>query len=101
VKSHSSIRVRRSPPQAVTDTHVLAISRQKLAIMLERDVGFASRFYKALAFFLADRLRSTTGRLGYGSTRQDADEADELNDDIMDNVALAAARFDKMLRRLG
>jgi CRP/FNR family transcriptional regulator, cyclic AMP receptor protein len=83
---------------AKNDAHVLAISRAKLSTKMERDVGFAARFYKGLAFFLADRLRTTTGRLGYGAAQQD--DADELNDDMMDNVSLAAVRFDKMLRRL-
>lgn len=85
---------------ALNDAHLLAISREKLSLALERDVSFASRFYKGLAFFLADRLRTTTGRLGNGADGQAADQADEMNDDMMDNVALAAARFDKMLRRL-
>jgi CRP/FNR family cyclic AMP-dependent transcriptional regulator len=83
---------------ASNNVHVLEISREKLSTKMDRDVGFAARFYKALAFFLADRLRTTTGRLGYGDAQQDA--CDELNDDIMDNLSLAAVRFDKMLRRL-
>jgi len=84
--------------QAANEVHVLAISREKLSAKLDRDVAFAARFYKALAHFLADRLRTTTGRLGYGAAQQDT--ADELDDEFMDNVSLAAARFDKMLRRL-
>jgi CRP-like cAMP-binding protein len=83
---------------ASNNAHVLAISREKLFVKMERDVGFGLRFYKGLAFFLADRLRSTTSRLGYGSAQQV--DPDELNDDFMDNVSLAAARFDMMLRRL-
>jgi CRP/FNR family transcriptional regulator, cyclic AMP receptor protein len=85
---------------AVNDVHVLAVSRQKLGLQLERDAGFAARFYKGVAFFLADRLRTTTARFGYGATQQDAHQADEMNDDMMDNVASAAARFDMMLRRV-
>lgn len=43
---------------------VLAISREKLGAKIQRDPSFGLRFYKAIAFFLADRLRTTTGRLG-------------------------------------
>jgi signal-transduction protein with cAMP-binding, CBS, and nucleotidyltransferase domain len=37
--------------------------RQKLA----SDTAFASRFYRAICIFLADRLRATTKRMGYGN----------------------------------
>ena len=53
--------------------------------------------------FLADRLRSTIGRLGYGeedSMDQDSEYEDELDLDVLDKVGLAGARFDWMLRRL-
>ena len=70
--------------------------RDKLAT----DLGFSSRFYRALCVFLADRLRQTANRLGYGSAQEDVDARDELNDDLLDNVHLAGARFDRMLRRL-
>jgi len=50
--------------------------------------------------FLADRMRHTTQRLGYGNTKEDVQARDELNEDLLDNVHLAGARFDRMLRRL-
>jgi CRP/FNR family cyclic AMP-dependent transcriptional regulator len=73
-----------------------AVVREKLA----SDLGFASRFYRALCVFMADRLRHTTQRMGYGSATPDESDRDELNDDLLDNVHLAGARFDRMLRRL-
>jgi hypothetical protein len=63
------------------------------------DPGFASRFYRALCVFLADRLRHNTLRMGYGGAF-DQHAKDELNDDLLDNVHLAGARFDRMLKRL-
>jgi len=84
---------------AIENSHVLAVSREKLRARMEREPGFAGRFYKAVATFLADRLRTTTGRFGYGSAQQDADP-DALDDHMMDHVSLAAARFDGMLKRL-
>ena len=49
--------------------------------------------------FLSDRLRVTVGRLGYGNPRQDED-SDELAESSLDDISLAAVRFDKMLRKL-
>jgi CRP/FNR family transcriptional regulator, cyclic AMP receptor protein len=73
-----------------------AVVREKLA----SDLGFASRFYRALCVFLADRMRHTTQRLGYGNAQDDADARDELNEDLLDTVHLAGARFERMLKRL-
>ena len=74
-----------------------ALVREKLA----SDLGFASRFYRALSVFLAHRLRQTTTRFGYGkASDEEADRQDELGDDLLDTVHLAGARFERMLKRL-
>jgi len=73
-----------------------AVVREKLA----SDPPFAARFYRALCVFLADRMRHTTQRMGYGAATDDAHAKDELNEDLLDNVHLAGARFDRMLKRL-
>ena len=73
-----------------------SVVREKLA----SDLGFASRFYRALCVFLADRLRQSTQRMGYGAATEDAHSKDELTDDLLDNVHLAGARFDRMLKQL-
>ncbi len=82
--------------------NVLAIPRVELQDKLDRDFKFASHFYRAIAVFLAERLRVTTGRLGYGSAQQDneADDADEITDDLMDSTSIAVVRFDALLKRL-
>jgi hypothetical protein len=53
--------------------------------------------------FLADRMRNTISRMGYG-TDEPADsepgEDGELDADVLDNVHLAGARFDRMLKKL-
>jgi CRP/FNR family transcriptional regulator, cyclic AMP receptor protein len=84
---------------AVQDSHVLGISRQVLTDKLARDKTFAARLYRALAVFLADRLRNTVGCLGYGSKQQDV-EPDQLDDSSMDEISLAALRFDDLPRRM-
>ena len=70
-----------------------SVVRQKLAA----DTAFAARFYRALCVFLADRMRNATQRIGHGSP---GDSRDELNEELLDNVHLAGARFDRMLKRL-
>lgn len=88
--------------RALEDSIVLSIPRQHLADKLYLDVGFASRFYRALAVFLSDRLRGTVSRLGYGreSFVDEANGKQGLNPDVLDNLELAGTRFDWMLRRL-
>lgn len=89
--------------KALENALVLAIPRAQLTSKLEQDLGFAARFYKALAVFLSDRLRGTVGRLGYGGTqplREDTEYEDELDPHILDNISLAGDRFHRMLQRL-
>ena len=95
----------RPPSATVTaehDSHVLGIAQGLLRAKLAIDPWFASRFFQAVATFLADRLRTTTSRLGYGSTAQEDDQnaGEEIDIRMMDSVALAAVRFDKLLKRL-
>ena len=63
---------------------------------LDENVGFAARFYRAVATFLSDRVRTAT------ATQEgiDADAADELDDAVLDNVDRAGARFNDLSRRL-
>jgi bacteriocin-type transport-associated protein len=98
-----------SPPAstvtALQPSTVLAIPKAALAAKLEEDMRFAAHFYRAIATFLSGRLRTTVGRLGYGdapslSLDQDTRYADELDDSVMDNVHLAGARFERILKRL-
>jgi len=81
----------------------LFLGKEALTEKLEADAAFGCRFYKALAVFLADRLRGTVRRLGYGADDilvEDAIMNDELDSGILDNVAMAGARFQRMLSKL-
>ena len=96
-----------APPSAtVTATGsaaVLALSKTLLQEHLTSDAAFAARFYRALAIFLADRLRTTTRRLGYGRTGDLAHEAvleDELDVGVLDTLSQAGDRFTRLLQRL-
>lgn len=86
---------------AEQDSTVLAVSKEQLTDRLKQDVAFAARFYRALALFLADRMRNTIRRMGYGKDDpEDAAPEEELEENVLDNVHLAGARFDRMLKKL-
>jgi CRP/FNR family cyclic AMP-dependent transcriptional regulator len=81
----------------------LFLDKETLASKLEVDVAFGCRFYRALSVFLADRLRGTVRRMGYGRA-DDFDPQtvakDELDPGILDVVSMAGDRFDRMLKTL-
>ena len=66
------------------------------------DVGFAGRFYRALAILLSDRLRATEKRMAYGKDQGLEDEdvrlKDELDIGVLDQVSMAGDRFDRLLK---
>lgn len=88
--------------QAVENSLVLSIPRHQLIEKLNKDEGFASRFYRAIAVFLSTRLRGTVKYLGYAKGQHLIEDgmSEELSPEIIDNVPLAQARFDWLLRRL-
>jgi CRP/FNR family cyclic AMP-dependent transcriptional regulator len=85
--------------QALETSMVLSIPRRRLNARLTEDAGFAGRFYRALAMFLADRLRTTTigAAMSGGAV---SDRQDDLSVEAMDNIDMAGARFDWIQKRL-
>lgn len=93
------------PPSAsavvVGDAYVLSIPKSVIQQKLDTDPGFGSRFYRAIAIFLSERMRSTVGRMGYGDDSTDTPvDNDELDTNVLDNVHLAGARFERLLKSL-
>lgn len=94
--------VDRRPPtatvSALEEAKVLVVSRTDLTEKLESDPGFAARFYKAIALFLADRFRKAVrqGRGGGGPS----DEDDELDLQALETVSKAGVRFERILQHL-
>lgn len=89
--------------QALERSAVLAVPRARLSAKLNGDTAFAARFYRALAVFLADRLRSTVATLGYSSNEaldQDKVYRDEIDPDTLDAISLAGARFEWIQKKL-
>jgi CRP-like cAMP-binding protein len=92
------------PPSATViaaeESWVLEIPRSEVRLRLEEDVAFGSRFYRAIAVFLATRLRETVGNLGYGEAKVDEDgfeEEGQVPEDLLESMAIAGKRF-KMLQ---
>jgi CRP-like cAMP-binding protein len=96
-----------APPSATVTakqrTLALFIDKAELSRKLESDMAFGYRFYRALAMFLADRLRGADRRLVEGPTASLSGEAmmkDELDLAILDNLSIAGERFHRLLKRL-
>lgn len=75
---------------AVGSAQVLAVPRRAMDEHLARDVGFAARFYRAMAVFLSDRLRTATSGGAKGA-------AEELDDGLLDSLHVAGDRFTRLL----
>jgi CRP-like cAMP-binding protein len=86
---------------AAADSTVLLIDRGRLLQKLAEDDAFGSRFYRALAVFLADRLRGVNSRLtGAATARPDSPSSGELNAEVLDRVSAAGERFSRLLKQM-
>jgi CRP-like cAMP-binding protein len=86
--------------EVAMDSTLYRIADDVIRKKLATDAEFASHFYFALCIFLADRMRNTTMRMGYGAALPDPNAKDELNENLLDTIHVAGARFDRMLKRL-
>lgn len=94
--------------RTLENTLVLAISREKLLVKLQQDLGMAARFYRVVAILLSGRLQGLISRLGFGkgsyqfgqTLSSSTEYEDEIDLALMDNISLGGARFDWMLKRL-
>lgn len=89
---------------SVTAAKVLRIPREAVNAKLKIDLAFAARFYRAIAVFMAYRLRrQTVGVMGFGTAKdldEDFEAADELSPELLEDLALAGARQDWIMSRL-
>jgi CRP-like cAMP-binding protein len=79
---------------------VLFLDKETLMAKLAADNGFGSRFYRALAVFLADRLRDARHTSGNRAVAAADVGDDELDAGILDRMSNAGDRFSQMLRTL-
>ena len=94
-----------SPPSASvaaeSSTVVLAIPKDDIEEKIQDEPMFGLRFFRALALFLADRLRNTTksrAQSSKGSLSETEVDADELDEKLMDKLAVAGDRFDRLTK---
>jgi CRP-like cAMP-binding protein len=82
----------------------LFLDKTVLLRKLEDDVAFGCRFYRALAIFLADRLRAHARRPlsadGHATEGGPPALQDELDIAVLDTLSAAGERFDRMLKAL-
>jgi CRP-like cAMP-binding protein len=94
--------------KANEDAVVLSIPISALTPKLQEDVGFASRFYQALAGLSAERVFQIISQLGENTEYESGDSlceeekyAGEVDRDDLQQLSLARARFNWMLHQLG
>jgi CRP/FNR family cyclic AMP-dependent transcriptional regulator len=92
--------------KALEDSTVCSLSKAVLSAKLASDMGFAARFYKALAIYLSTTVRERHRMLGYGADlppgafEEEENDPDELDPNVLDGVSLAGERFDRMVKRM-
>ena len=96
-----------NPPSAsvitLTESLLLELPKSVLNDKMTNDIHFAAHFYRAIAIFLSDRLRKLTPQQSGKETFHLDDDGsldDELDQTVLDNVHLAGARFERMLKKL-
>lgn len=97
--------VEKRPPTvsvaAESEASVLAVPQDEIQKRLAAEPAFAGRFYRALAVFLSDRLRTTVAHLGYGGNDQANAQAqfeaeNELDEGLLDTLHVAGDRMRRL-----
>lgn len=83
--------------QANSDCKVLSIPKKEVNLRIISKPDFAGRFFKSIALFLSLRLRSTTGGMMISSKQEQiSHDPDELDEDLLDDTAVAAIRYERL-----
>ncbi len=90
--------------RAVRDSLVFSIPRKQLLQKLDEDAAFAARFYRAIALFMADRMRNTVALLGYGDENLEFESPLQIHRDlsptVVNHLPMARHRLDTLVKRL-
>lgn len=87
---------------ALEDCYALRLPHAALRRQVEADLGFGMRFYRALATFLSQRLRSQRS-LGFDEETgldENLEQEGELDVYVLDHIHVAGARFDRLLKKM-
>ena len=85
---------------AIEPSIVLAIDRDQLNQKLSQDLGFACRWYQALAMLLSIRLRGAVQNFEAELWEPVALDKRKLPAEMSDSMKLGEIRFDWLMRRL-
>lgn len=80
--------------EALRDTEFLSIPRWRLSTKLLYDPEFATRVYRMLVALLANKQQEILKALGY------SDAIQEIHYTVLNQVAIAEARFEWMVKRI-
>ena len=84
--------------KGLEESIILEISRWELTAKLKRNMAFAARFYRGISMCLADRMRGTVVRLGYGEDIQNnLDDNEAINPSVISNLELSEAKFNWLM----
>ncbi|MBF2077905.1 MAG: cyclic nucleotide-binding domain-containing protein [Synechococcales cyanobacterium T60_A2020_003] len=89
--------------RALTNALIFSIPKQQLQQKIAADSGFAARFYRAIALFMADRMRSTVALLGYGEDVEFASPFQvvrDLSPSVVEHLPMARHRLETLVKRL-
>jgi bacteriocin-type transport-associated protein len=94
--------------KAAENSLLLSIPQELLREKIQRDRGFATRFYRAISLVLIDRLREGLIQRGFGQKAYNTDQQltddieyeDEIPLDVLEPTLLAGTRFKWMMNRL-
>jgi CRP/FNR family transcriptional regulator, cyclic AMP receptor protein len=75
--------------KALSNARVLAVPRAAMLAEFARDTAMGMRFYRALAVFLSDRLRTASGG-----------DDNELDEGLLDTLSMAGDRFIRLIAML-
>ncbi len=101
--------IERRPPsasvRALTEAKLLAVPQSSVQARLSADAEFAARFYRAIAVFLSDRLRTTVATLGYGAPENEQPQEkllreNELDEGLLDSLHVAGNRMRRLIAML-
>ncbi len=88
---------------ATQDSLVFTIPAEVLSHKLQEDGPFSAHFYRAIALFLADRMRNTVGLLGYGQEYPPDSPLQlvhDLSPKVVENLPIARERLAHIVKRL-